>query len=310
MKVHIHANCQSIPLAGLLKEAQPGWDISYFEAHAGEIIDRIDEHHSLIRTADLVISQPIHNGYRERTDLSIDWVRENVRANATLLVFPSIHFTGHHPGLDELPLQGIPFLSSLLAAHLIASGLTPTAALDHLLSEQLLRDEDIEAEIQASLDEMRRREVVDQMDILITPFLEEHCRTRPLFHIQNHPLRETMVFVANQILERLECTGRAAVDGHDYQCQPHVPLLPSIDRYLCAQRGDPTGRGPAEMVLIPGYPPMTQAEYYGCMLEGLARYSAEEIFQTIVKRWPAVQMLRRLAAQRSPLPGAERWLVA
>ena len=144
MKVHIHTNCQSIPLAGLLKEAQPGWDISYFEAHAGEIIDRIDEHHSLIRTADLVISQPIHNGYRERTDLSIDWVRENVRANATLLVFPSIHFTGHHPGLDELPLQGIPFLSSLLAAHLIASGLTPTAALDHFLSEQLLRDEDIE----------------------------------------------------------------------------------------------------------------------------------------------------------------------
>ena len=310
MKVHIHANCQAIPLAGMLKEVQPDWDISYFEAHTADIIERIDEHHTRIRTADLVISQPIHKGYRERTDLSIDWIRENVRRDATLLVFPSLHFTGHHPELDGLPLAGIPLPSSLLAAHLIASGQTPIIALRYLLSDELLRDTDIEAEIQLSLDEMRRREVDDRMDIQITSFVEEHCRTKVLFHLQNHPMRETMVVVANKVLERIGCAGRVPVDGHDYQREPHIPPLPSIARYLSDQRGDPAGPVPTETVLIPGYPPMTQADYYGCMLEGLNRHSQDEIFQMIEKRWPTVQFLRRLAAHGSMLPGVARWLEA
>jgi hypothetical protein len=308
MKVHIHANCQAVPLAGMLKEVYPNWDISYFEAHAKDIIERIDEHYARIRNADLVLTQPIHSGYRGRADLSIDWVRENVRRDATLLVFPSMHFTGHHPELDNLPIPGIPFLSSLLAAHLIADGQTPAAALRHMLSDELLRDSDIEAEISISLDEMKRREIDDQMDILITPFLEKYCRAKALFHIQNHPLRETMVFITNQILDRIGCTARVPVDGRDYQREPHVPPLPAIARYLRTQRGDLEGAKSSEMVLIPGYPPMTQADYYGCMLEGLARLGLDEIFQVIKSRWPTVQLLRRLAAQGSALPGASRWL--
>ena len=308
MKVHIHANCQAIPLAGMLKEVHPDWDITHFEAHTADIIERIDEHYDRVRTSDLVRAQPIHSGYRDRTDLSIDWVRQNARKDATLLVFPSMHFTGHHPELDVIPISGIPFLSSLLAAHLIAAGQTPTEALRYMLSDELLRASDIEAEISISLDEMRRREIEDRIDILITPFIEEHCRTKALFHIQNHPFREPMAFVANQILERIGCTARVPVAGRDYQASPHVPPLPAIARYLRANRGGPAEAELTEMVLIPGYQPMTQADYYGRMLEGLARHKPDEIFQVIKNRWPTVQMLRRLAAQGSALPGTARWV--
>ena len=31
MKVHIHANCQAVLLAGMLNEVEPDWDISYFD---------------------------------------------------------------------------------------------------------------------------------------------------------------------------------------------------------------------------------------------------------------------------------------
>jgi hypothetical protein len=310
MKVHIHANCQAVPLAGMLSEVRPDWDISFFQVHADDIIERIDEHHRRIRTSDLVICQPVHKGYRDRTDLSIDWIRENVRRDATLLVIPSIHFAGHHPELDSLPLAGIPFLSSLLAAHLIASRLTPSVARDCLLSDELFRDQDIESEIQISLDEIRRREVDDRIDIQISPYLQEYCRIKPMFHIQNHPLREVMVFIANEVLAKIGCSERVPIKGLDYQPEPHVPLLPSIARYINAKRDDTWGPLPIETVLIHGFQPMTQDEYYLCMLEGLARYCPAEIFQAIKQRWPTVQVLRRLAAQGSTIPGITRWLEA
>ena len=166
MKVHIHANCQAIPLAGMLNEVEPHWDISYFEVHADKIIENIDDHRRHIRTADLVLTQPIHRNFRGRDDLSVDWIRENVRKDATLLVFPSMHFGAHHPGLDGLPLAGLPFLSSLLAAQLVAAGESPATATGRLLSNDLLSEAEVETEIQVSLSEMKRRELDDQMDVV------------------------------------------------------------------------------------------------------------------------------------------------
>ena len=64
MDVHIHANCQAIPIAGMLREAEPDWRVTWFEVHGPEIIEHFDDHCARIRTADLVISQPIHQGYR------------------------------------------------------------------------------------------------------------------------------------------------------------------------------------------------------------------------------------------------------
>lgn len=309
MRVHIHANCQAVPLAGLLNEAEPDWEISYFEVHANDIIDNVDEYHHKIQSADLVLTQPIHRGFRNRDDLSVDWVRANIRKDATLLVFPSMHFAGHHPGLDALPLAGLPFLSSLLVGHLIAAGETQAAALDRILSDNFISESEIETEIQVAMNEMKRREVEDGLDVFISPFFDENCRTKTVFHIQNHPFREAMVFIANRLLAHLGRAARAPVEGRDYQPDVHIPPLPSVARFLDNRRGGRRVES-LDMVLLPGHPAMTQAEYYGHMMDVLARYTPDEIFQVIEKRWPTVQVLRRLAAQGSTIPGIARWLGA
>lgn len=308
MKVHIHANCQAVPLAGMLHEVEPDWDISYFEVHADKIIENIDDHRRHIRTADLVLTQPIHRNFRGRDDLSVDWIRENVRKDATLLVFPSMHFGAHHPGLDGLPLAGLPFLSSLLAAQLVASGESPATATGRLLSDDLLSEAEVETEIQVSLNEMKRREFDDRMDVVISPFFEENCRARVMFHIQNHPLREAMVFIANQILDNVGRRARIPIEGRDYQPDVHVPPLPAVARYLRNRGGCLSEAEAAERVLLPGYPVMTQEEYYGRMTEALAQYTPGEIYGVMEKCWPTVQILRRLAEQDSAIPGIERWL--
>jgi hypothetical protein len=308
MDVHVHANCQAIPIAGMLREAYPDWNVTWFEAHGPEIINRFDEHCARIKSADLVISQPIHAGYRGREELSVDWVRANIRSGATLLVFPSLHFSGHHPGLDGLALPSVPFLSNLLAAHLVACGFSPEQTVQLLLSEDLLRDTEIEREIHEALEETRRREVDDRIDILISPYLNEHCRTRTMFHIQNHPLRETSAYIANGILERLGYPGRVSVEGQDYQKDTHIPPLPSVARFLRKHRNGDGSRGPDEIVLMPTHPPMTQADYYTMLVQQLAAAPANDVIEAVARRWPTIQVLRRLAAQGSDIPGISRWL--
>jgi tetratricopeptide (TPR) repeat protein len=308
MRVHIHANCQAIPLAGMLKEVYPNWEVTFFEAHTAKIIEQIGNHCAWIRSADLVLSQPIHRGYRDRDELSIDWVRDNVRSDAMLLVVPSLHFTGQHPGLDGLPMPGLPLLTNLLAAHLVASGCAPADVVRRMLSDDLLSDSEIDAEIQYSLDETRRREVTDRIDIKISPFLEENCRTRMLFHIQNHPFRETMAFVTNQLLERLGLAGRVPVEGPDYQPVAHIPPLPAIGRFMRVRRGEAAATESDEMIRLPDFHPMTQTDYYSDIAERLAVHTPAEIFAAIEQRGSTMPLLRRLAAQGSSIPGIVRWL--
>jgi hypothetical protein len=307
MDVHIHANCQAIPIAGMLREAEPDWRVTWFEVHGPEIIEHFDEHRARIQTADLVISQPIHQGYRDREELSIDWIRDHIRPDATLLVVPSIHFSGHHPGLDGLPLAGQPFLSNLLAAHLVASGCAPGEAVQLLLSDYLLSEAEIDTEIQISLDETTRREIEDHIDIRISPFLGQHCRSKALFHIQNHPLRVTTVFVANQILAWLGQPARVQIEGRDYQRGTHVPPLPSVARYLRVHGGEGVDIETDELVQLPGFPLMTQVEYYSLIIDRLSTFSREEVFDAVRHRWPTVQLLTRLARQGSSIPGIAQW---
>lgn len=302
IRVHVHANCQAVLLSGMLNEVYPDWKISYYEAHTGLILDELANYHGCVRTADIILSQPIHAGFRNRDDLSVDWVKANARPDAQVLVFPSMHFSAHQPTWELAPRPGF----DLLAAHLLAIGLSPKAVLDRMMSPDLLTDADVEREIDASIAEAQRREIEDKIDILYTPFLKDNGYSRLLCHFSNHPLRETTAWVVNACLERLGYTGRVAVEGFDYQGGEHIAPLPAVTRYLNARSGmlDPElyatvrlhGRG-----LIP------VSQYYAEIIDSLKATESEALFADVARRWPTIQVMRRLAANRSAIPGIERW---
>ena len=303
MRIHIHANCQALPLAGLLNEAYPEWHTTFFEVHAQPIIDELDVYYHCVRTADVVLTQPIHDGFRERDDMSIGWIKANMRSDASLIVVPSLHFGAHHAGWLDTPSPGF----DLLAAHLEATGFRTADALQHLLSPDLLSDTDIEREIALAITETRRREVDDQIDIKISPYLEEHARVRMLFHICNHPTRETAVFVANAVLDRMGFCRRVPVEGYDYQAYPHMPPLPSITRFLASNSGLTLDPEIYEMVRLHTVPGVALNLYYGQMIEKLSAIPPEELYRLIECRWPSIELMRRLAENNSVIPGLERW---
>src|SRR5437764_47068 len=106
MKVHIHGNCQSFVLFHMLKEVCPDWDISFYEVHAEPIMQNLADYRALIGAADIVLSQPIHPGYRDTTELSLSWIRDYVKPSAALIVIPALHFSGHHPEFAALAHLG------------------------------------------------------------------------------------------------------------------------------------------------------------------------------------------------------------
>ncbi len=291
----------------MLKEVLPDWNVTFFEAHADPVVQQIEYHRDWVRTADLVLCQPIHDGYRDMEELSTTWIRENVRPGGAFLVVPSVHFTGHQVGLDELPVDGLPLFSNILAAHLMGQGCTSDEAVSMLTSEDFLTSQEIESEIRLSLEETERRELADKIDLPISPFLREHCRVRTLFHTYNHPLRETMVYIINCLLDRLGASERVTVSGHDYQPVPNVPPMPAVARFFREHGGGVAADAASTIVAMPGDPPETQAAYFSRMTNRLGAVPRDALNDLISKRWPAIQVLRRLAAQGSSIPGIARW---
>jgi len=302
MKVHIHANCQAFPIAHMLKEVYEDWTVTYYEAHADKIVNEISTYYENVRSADIVLTQPIHAGFRGRDDLSVDWVKANARRDAAVLVFPSMHFAAHQPSWEMNPRPGF----DLLAAHFLATGLSPQATLECMMSPDLLTEADIEREINAAIDEASRREIEDHIDICYSPYLQEKGYSQLLCHFSNHPLRETTAWVTNAILARLGYSGRVTVDGIDYQNAEHIAPLPTVTRFLFGN-GARINPGLYEEVRLFGRPPMTVSQYYTDIITQLCSMSPTELRSDVGERWPTIQLLRRLTANGSMINEIKMW---
>lgn len=297
MKVYVHGNCQSYVVAKMLGELYPRWDISYFEIHADPIIRDNEDYRRAVREADIIIAQPVHDGYRERADLSLSWVRAEARPNAVITVFPSMHFSGHHIGIGELPL-GQSYAYDAVAALMISSGVEPDEACKVILSESYLSSQFIESEILHSIAEIKRREIEDKIDIPLSPFLDRTAWSQQEFHIVNHPYRAAYVHVIDGILDHLGYPDRVPAVGTCWQPLPHIPLLPSVRRFLRSNGGTPPNRpDPADdMVLAPNRPPMRLEDFYRAMTRDLQTVPRRELIAATRQRSWSREFLSRLSS--------------
>src|SRR5437868_14615177 len=161
------------------------------------------DYRALIVAADIVFSQPIHEGYRDTAELSLSWVRDHVKPNAALIVIPALHFSGHHPEFAALTHLGDLCYNSV-AAHLAIIGMKTDSAVGLLLSADLFDDGIIRAEIDLQLVEMNRRETSDGIDASVADIITSQAVWFQLFHIVNHPARALCAHLINRILQRLE----------------------------------------------------------------------------------------------------------
>src|ERR1700733_5636280 len=104
MLVYIHGNCQARAIAEMLAPVFPQWEVPYYEGFQQNIIDEIEDYHALVARADIIIAQSIHRGYRDRDDLSLDWVRSAAKPGTPVITFPSMYFGGQLVGWTSLPI--------------------------------------------------------------------------------------------------------------------------------------------------------------------------------------------------------------
>ena len=307
MKVHIHGNCQSFVLFNMLKEGCPEWDITFYEVHAEPIMQNLADHRAVIGTADVVLSQPIHDGYRGTEELSLGWIRAHLRATATLIVIPSLHFSGHHPEFASLGRLG-DLCHNSLAAHLAMIGLAPDQAVDLLLSDDLFDDRVIQTEIELQVTEMSRRETEDGIDASVADIVSSEAVWFQLFHIVNHPVRALCALLLNRVLGRLGSDRRLALAGTDYMDNPHIPMCPAIARFCSANGPEPPDWVPREArVLMPNRHPMPVPDYLADMMQQLRRHSSGDIETAIKADWRSSAFLGRLAKAGAAIPQIERW---
>jgi len=307
MKVHIHGNCQSFVLFHMLKEVCPDWDISFYEVHAEPIMQNLADYRALIGAADIVLSQPIHPGYRDTTELSLSWIRDYVKPSAALIVIPALHFSGHHPEFAALAHLG-DLCQNSVAAHLTMIGMAPDRAVDLLLSADLFDDAIIRTEIDLQLVEMNRRETSDGIDASVSDIITSQAVWFQMFHIVNHPSRALCAYLINRALERLDLKQRVAIAGTDYMDNPHLPMCPAIAHFCSANGPEPPDWLPREpRVLMPNRYPTEVPDYLAEMMQQLRRHTAADIKAAIDADWRSSEFLGRLAKSGAAIPEIETW---
>lgn len=233
MLVYFHGNCQARAISEMISRVYPGWQVRCFEVFGQSIIDEQEEYHRLVRTADVVVSQPIHENYRGRDDLSLGWIRSAVKPGAQIVTFPSMYFGGQLIGYTSLALPsfGMEYHDVLLLE--MVSDRIDLGQIQHVLSQDTLFPENfIEAEISFAIEAIVRRERNESIDIELSRFLTNFGYERQLFHTNNHPCRPALAFIANEVLGRLGYPQTVASSGPDFLQFPHIPCSPSVEQYF------------------------------------------------------------------------------
>ena len=224
VRIYFHGNCQTRTMQRMMSELDGDVDVRGREIHNIKLPDEIDGYVRDIAWADVVVAQPISDTYRDEPRLSLRWVRQNVRADTRIVVFPSMYFRAYTPQVFYLrPLQavGMPYHDALLVRAYLA-GRLPGQAADELDDAGSLPDTLIRRELDSALRDLDHREQ-QSCDVRVSDVLRERHAENLLFHTPNHPSRLLHWIVLDRALEHVGVTQRPEVDGVDYLADLSIP---------------------------------------------------------------------------------------
>lgn len=309
MRVYVHGNCQAPAIAGMLREARPDWDVTSYEVFGTSIIEELDRYVSLIRAADIVISQPIHDGYRNQPELALSWVRDAIKPGSELVVFPSMFFDGQLVGCRSLriPAYGMPY-HDVMFVHMIANGTTLKEVTKVLSAEDLYPEKFILQEIQLSIDEMLFREIDEEIDVPLSPFLQDYACHSQIFHVINHPMRLALAQTANQILRHLGCSSDVSATGREYLSFPSIPVCPSVRRLFVGEPALPLGWAVGDQLRyhVPNMEPIDVLDYQERAAAHLREFGTDVLLDVLADEHVR-PFLARAAEAGIDVPGIGQW---
>lgn len=218
MRIYVHGNCQAPALADLIGQAcGAAVDVISRQVYSIDLEAEGAAHINDVQTADVILTQPVAEGYRGTDILSTSWMRAHARKDAIFLVFPVIYHRGLLPQCYTLG----DFHDGRLAYH-------DAHAVDYFLMGEdadsfvratnrsdFLPESFVLSELSRTTLELLRRERALGVDVPVSDIIATRLTTGQPMYTVNHPSRSVMTDLANRVLERLGRTERASADGID-----------------------------------------------------------------------------------------------
>lgn len=236
MRIYVHGNCQASAIGWTLQESQPHWDIQSREVHTFDVASSevYEAYREQVRRADLILAQPISDGYRDVEFLSLSWLRANKSSDATIAVFPSIYFRGYNPFSFDLHMDGhIMGYHDVHVADMFLAGVSSEECHHRIASPSFFTRDFAQSEFFRNLRTLARREQAAAVDAFASPFILNHYDQELLFHTFNHPGRSVMCSVINQLMRVAGLDVTIAASGPSYlnniRIMPYRSLATHLD---------------------------------------------------------------------------------
>ncbi|CAB3789248.1 hypothetical protein LMG28614_02833 [Paraburkholderia ultramafica] len=291
MKIYIHANCQGGALAKLMAETRPNdVQIKYREVFSVDVNTEFESFKSDIEEADVIISQPVADNYRDVEWLATDWIRKNRSPKSRLIIFSAVYHRGQIP--QCFPLRDL--YDGRLAYH-------DAHAIDYFFAgkdvSEFLRDTQrsdffppdfVRSEAFLTTRELLRRERAAGCDVMVSDIIEAYSTTdQPLFTV-NHPSRAVLATLGNRMLSLLGIEWRISLTGPEVLDQ--IVIAPYLSTAL-ALGHEGTGLRLDEMRSANIWE--SRAEYFAQVFDAYRSIGADRLREAILKHGELTAYLQR-----------------
>ena len=244
-RVLFYGNCQPRNMSRLFKRSLR-WYKTSIECHNTEMDE--ESFKSRIKKSDVIIMQPIRDGYRDRDYLSTSYILENCRDDCKAIIFNVLYFTFYYP--DALPhlnheedALGKPtpyHYTSLIESY--NNGLSVDGHIEQIINnENLMSTEDLEKIASEFLDDLREREerAVENYENLhnditflkASDYIENNYKEKLLFYTMNHPTGDLFQYICKKTLEALNLDPNR-INGTDPLTSPRLILYKCIQKIV------------------------------------------------------------------------------
>lgn len=200
MKICIVGNCQGAQLGRLI--ASVSADISVFDVPANYAAKEPDRQYfdDAYRKSDIIFVQHVGPNFQPEF-CRADYARQ---FGKPVLVWPVVYFDGYFPDIGYFRAAGQTVMSILGGYH---SRFIRHSYIQGRSCEDTFRDyigdsfaNTFKDSFLRSIELLRIREAA--CDVVISDYIDEHCRDRQMFYVTNHPDNLTLSVLLNRLLDK------------------------------------------------------------------------------------------------------------
>lgn len=201
----------------------------------------------MIQRADVIVTQPIAEGYRSKDYLDTKYILENTRAETKIILFPSLYCTFYYPDVHpRYQANGAPArVPSSLQYREMFRYYCEHKTVDEYIHEILDNPDfdcgDLDAVLESNLSDMEKREkeimkysnIRDFQFIDIYDYLRENIKKKLLFYTQNHPSKILLQEISCRVCQIVGRLDESLIDREvDTLSFERLLLYAGIQKYV------------------------------------------------------------------------------